>query len=86
MITLVKMGENKYIDLLLQKTIELGKKGDKDKLELLLSKYRNLSQKTKDIIMGRINRMSMETVLAFYISFANSRYIFNNELAALKVE
>jgi len=86
LITLVKLGENQYIEKLLQKMIELEHKGEKVGLDLLLSKYRSLRQKTKNLILDKINKMSMETIHGFYHTFAESRYIFNNELAALKVE
>jgi len=85
LITLIKLGENRYIDQLLAIIHHLAKTHSQENLELLLSKYRFLNNKTKDQIIKKINQAELGQVERFYKIFQNSRYVFNRELDALKI-
>lgn len=84
LLTLMLLGERKYVDQFLQEFSQLTKKGQESEIEFTLSKYRKFDQKMKNLIVSKIQQMPLQDVQSIKHAFEQSKYIFNQELYYLR--
>ena len=83
LITLIKLGETAKIDELLKKMLALSKQKKREEMEFALSRYRNFSDKTKRLMVRKIQQMKEEDAERFYNVFYSSKFAFEMEESAL---
>lgn len=88
-VTMINLGEKKYLDDLLEELVVLARKTaenekiskpDKLEVEFILSQYRKFSHESKDLFIAKIQQVPAKDVHAVYECFFHSRYMFIQEL------
>jgi len=91
-ITLINLGEKKYIDdlqkvlaVLVSKKFEHEStfEADKPEVEFILSQYRKFNREIQELFISKTQQLPAEDVHAVYEAFLHSRYMFSRELEDL---
>lgn len=88
-VTMINLGEKKYLDDLIHELAALVRKkgegkfffeADKPEVEFVLSQYRKFNREIKDFFIAKAQQLPPEDVHAVYEAFLHSRYMFGQEL------
>ncbi|MFC1748050.1 hypothetical protein ACFL2V_04515 [Pseudomonadota bacterium] len=83
LVTLIKLGYLDKVDEFVNKMTALAHTGTYNEVEFALSRYRQLGEKTRNLIIHKIQQLEEKDVSALYDAFSDSKYTFEPELNAL---